>query len=253
MLIYGEGGNGKDTAIGTLARVLGPYFVVPHKSLLVKQHRDTHPTEKAALFRTRLAVAAEADSSAELSEAQVKELTGGDRLGARRLYENPWYFDPSHSLWLQTNHLPAIYGTDEGIWRRIRVMQWPAVFVGTDADLDLPERLAEELPGVLRWLIDGALAWQREGLSEPTAVTEASQEYRRAEDEVERFLEAKGYRIAEELVCASKQLMGDWAEWTENELGRRRGGQVLAKRLLQIGVAKDKRRPPHWHGIGRLT
>ena len=65
VLIYGEGGNGKGTAIGTLARVLGPYFVVPHKSLLMKQHRDTHPTEKAALFRTRLAVAAEADSSSD--------------------------------------------------------------------------------------------------------------------------------------------------------------------------------------------
>jgi len=96
----------------------------------MQQRTDTHSTEKAQLFRARLAVAAETEGSVKLAEASVKELTGGDRLSARRLYENPWHFNPTHSLWLQTNHLPEIAGTDEGIWRRVRVMRWPEHFDG---------------------------------------------------------------------------------------------------------------------------
>jgi putative DNA primase/helicase len=89
VLIYGRGRNGKGTAIDTLANMLGPYFVPPHKSLLLQLKHDSHSTEKAALFRIRLAVAAETESTIKLAEASVKELTGGDRLSARRLYENP--------------------------------------------------------------------------------------------------------------------------------------------------------------------
>jgi putative DNA primase/helicase len=253
VIVYGEGGNGKGTAIGTIAKVFGPYFVVPHKSLLVQQRHDAHPTEKAALFRARLAVAAETDSRSKLSEEQVKELTGGDRLSARRMYENPWQYDPTHSLWVQTNHLPEISGEDEGIWRRIRVMEWPATFLGGDADPELPDKLAEELPGVLNWMIEGALSWQRDGLQDPTAVTAASAAYRRDEDVLERFLDAKGYRTGPDLFVPSKKIMEDWVQWTEAEYGRRRAGKELARRLRGVDCTKDGRRPPHWHGIGKIA
>ena len=219
VLLHGDGGNGKGTAIDTLAKVLGPYFIVPHKSLLTLTRSDTHSTEKAALFRKRLAVAAETEGSVRLAEASVKELTGGDRLGAHRLYENPWWFDPTHTLWMQTNHLPEIAGTDEGIWRRVRVMDWPEHFTGDREDAALREKLADELPGILNWIIEGAIAWQAEGLAEPTAITEASTAYRQEQDQLSQFLEAMGYRLGDQHYCPSKQLQKDWAQWTEAELG----------------------------------
>jgi P4 family phage/plasmid primase-like protien len=251
VLLVGDGGNGKGTFIDTLAKALGPYFIVPHKSLLTLTRSDTHSTEKAALFRRRLAVAAETEGSVRLAEASVKELTGGDRLGARRLYENPWWFDPTHSLWMQTNHLPEIAGTDEGIWRRVRVMRWPEYFTGEREDSALREKLADELPGILNWIIEGAIAWQAEGLSEPAAITEASAAYRQEQDQLSRFLEAMEYRLGDQLWCPAKQLQQDWATWTEAELGRRLAGQALAQRLHALGLRKDARRPPSWHGIGK--
>jgi putative DNA primase/helicase len=242
--------NGKGTAIDTLANMLGPYFVPPHKSLLLQLKHDSHSTEKAALFRIRLAVAAETESTIKLAEASVKELTGGDRLSARRLYENPWQFSPTHSLWLQTNHLPEIAGSDEGIWRRLRVMLWPEQFAGEAEDTALKEKLAAELAGILNWAVEGALAWQVEGLAEPEAVTEASVQYRQDQDQLSRFMEAMGYQMGG--MVLSKELMQDWHEWTDAELGRSLGGQVLAKRLDAIGLSKSDGRPPIWRGISKL-
>ena len=217
----------------------------------MQQRTDTHSTEKAQLFRARLAVAAETEGSVKLAEASVKELTGGDRLSARRLYENPWHFNPTHSLWLQTNHLPEIAGTDEGIWRRVRVMRWPEHFDGDREDPTLKEQLSNELPGILNWVLHGAIAWQTDGLQEPQSVLDASDDYRRDEDQLSRFIDAMGYRLGGHLFCPSKQLMADWAGWTETELGRRRAGKELARRLRDIGLEKDNRRPPHWRGIGK--
>ena len=188
--------------------------------------------------------------SVKLAEAAVKELTGGDRLSARKMREDPWSFSPTHSMWLQTNHLPEISGTDDGIWRRVRVLRWPEKFDGDREDTTLRETLADELPGILNWIIEGAIAWQNEGLEEPAAVVEASAEYRQDQDQVAQFLDATGYQLGDGLHCLSKQLMQDWAQWTEDEYGRPVGGQVLAARLRTLGAIKDSRRPPSWRGIG---
>jgi putative DNA primase/helicase len=253
VLIYGGGGNGKGTAIGTLAKTLGRYFVVPDKSLLISSKKDGHPTAKASLFRARLAVAAETDRGSKLSEEQVKELTGGDRLGARRMYEDFWEFQPTHSLWLQTNHLPEVGGTDEGIWRRIRVLLWPNQFDGDKEDTALPETLATELPGILNWIIQGALDWQTHGLQEPESVRSESAAYRDAEDVVARFLEAAGYTAQPGARVKSKVLMDDWADWTSKELDKKRAGRELARRLRDLGYKKTNSRPPFWTGLGKAA
>ena len=41
---YGDGGNGKSKFHGAIQHVLGPYAMVPHKSLLVAQRHEQHPT-----------------------------------------------------------------------------------------------------------------------------------------------------------------------------------------------------------------
>lgn len=54
----------------------------------------THPTTRAGLFRRRFAHSGELPQAAWLDEAQVKELTGADRISARRMREDEWEFTP---------------------------------------------------------------------------------------------------------------------------------------------------------------
>lgn len=118
-IALGSGANSKSTITRVIADVFGEYAVVASRDLLLALKHDTHPTTKASLFRRRFAHSGELPHGARLDEAQVKELTGGDRIKARRMREDEWEFAPSHLLWLHANHRPMIEGTDDGIWRRV--------------------------------------------------------------------------------------------------------------------------------------
>jgi putative DNA primase/helicase len=249
ILIHGDGGNGKGTAIGALAKTFGPYFVIPDKSLLVTMQGDRHPTEKAALWRKRLAVAAETDHGARLAEAQVKELTGGDQLQARRMYENPWKFWPTHSLWLQTNELPEVEDMGHGVWRRVRVMDWPAHFLAQDADPELSEKLEHELEGILSWIVRGAVAWSTHGLAEPDAVVKATKAYKSSQDLTEQFFEHEGIITGKGLFARAADVNRRWGDWTEQTLGKRRSGQEIKRRLKSAGYTHSGGRGPNYHGF----
>jgi putative DNA primase/helicase len=126
---HGTGGNGKGKFFGQLMHVLGDFAVVPHKSLIVRQRNEQRETVVAQFYGTRLAVAAETSKDDRLDEEKIKALTGGDRLSARRLCEDRWHLDPTHSLHLHTNHRPVVRGTDEGIWRRVNLVPWEQSFL----------------------------------------------------------------------------------------------------------------------------
>lgn len=255
---YGLGANGKGTFVRALLNVLGDYAGVAHLSLLVQQKHSEHDTVKADLFRKRLAVASETERRVKLREASVKNLTGGDRITARRMREDPWEFDPTHSIWLQTNHLPEIAGRDRGIWRRIRVVKWEAVFEGEDADPHLDERLEEEAPGILRWLVEGCLHWQAIGLDEPEAVIRETLDYRRSEDTLARFQADVGLTFDRELEIRAgelQQLLTDWASEEGVSPPRQEIGDWLRehdceKKQKRVTVDGQTKRPRFWIGVG---
>ena len=200
--------------------VLGDYFVTPDMSLIVqdKYGGGRHNTERVALFRKRLAVAVETDRREHLNEAQVKNLTGNDRINGRRLYEDPWEFDPTHSLWLQTNYLPEIQGRDGGIWSRIRVVPWVATFRGTNReDTNLDDKLRTEAAGILNWLVEGCLLWQAHGLNEPSQVVAATAYYRDAEDILGRFATDTGLDFYTGARVTIKQLRTHLESWCRDE------------------------------------
>ncbi len=109
--------------------LLGPdYASKADRTLLMLQRHETHPTSVADLFGKRFVAAVETGEGRRLNEPLVKELTGGDRITARRMREDFWQFDPSHKIWLATNHRPVIRGTDEGIWRRLKLIPFTVQF-----------------------------------------------------------------------------------------------------------------------------
>ena len=164
---YGTGGNGKGKFHGAIMNALGPYAVVPHKSLLVAEKHEQHATVVASLFRARCAVASETKARCTLNEEMIKNLTGGDRLGARRIREDEWWFNPSHTMILSTNYEPVIKGTDNGIWRRVRLVPWKVTIQKEDEDPDLADKLKAESSGILNWIIEGARIFLKEGWEVP--------------------------------------------------------------------------------------
>lgn len=84
-------------------------------------------------------------------------LSCGGHLSARA----EWFeFEPEFTPWLATNHRPEIWGTDIGIWSRLRLVPFAVTIPEADRDRDLPEKLREELPGILAWAVRGCLDWQ---------------------------------------------------------------------------------------------
>jgi putative DNA primase/helicase len=188
--LHGDGANGKSTFCETVLRLLGPdYAMKAAPDLLMTKRGESHPTERADLFGKRFVACVETEEGRRMAEALTKELTGGDRVRARRMREDFWEFTPTHHVWLVGNHKPAVVGTDHGIWRRIKLIPFQVVIPEAQQDKKLGAKLAGELPGILNWALAGCLEWQRGGMREPAVVRAATGEYSAEMDQVGRFLD----------------------------------------------------------------
>lgn len=253
-ILWGPGANGKSTFVETVAHVFGDYASVAPPSLLLKSINQRHPTEFACLHGRRLVTAAETPEQGQLNESVVKAITGGDRITTRRLYEDFWVFDPTHKLFLQTNHKPQISGTDDGIWRRIRFIAFDVTIPEEERDPELGEQLREEAPGILNQLLEGCQRWQRDGLTPPTAVRSATLEYRSSEDVLGCFIEEVTINAPGEVV--EVQVLYDAYEaWCKEEGAHSVTKRTLTGMLKLRGWKRDRqnvgpgRRSYVWIGI----
>ena len=189
-IAYGTGRNGKNTVLDPIAKVLHDYAATCDPKILLRTGKNEHPTALANLFGRRQVVTDEVDEGEQLAEALVKRLTGNPRMSARFICKDTFEFDVTFKIWMPVNAKPEIKGRDEGIWSRIRLIPFEVFFPQEKRIKKLAKMLVkEEGEGILAWLIEGYLEWQRDGLSEPKKVLEAVKEYRAEQDVVTAFLE----------------------------------------------------------------
>jgi putative DNA primase/helicase len=155
---HGAGANGKTTMLRTVQRILGD--CATQASTDVVTAADARPTGIARLQGARMVVASELDDGRRLAEATVKALTGGDRQTARMMRQDFFEFDPTWTFWLSANHRPIIKGTDQGIWRRVKLIPFNVIIPPDQQDRDLGAKLEAEAPGILNWALSGCLDWQ---------------------------------------------------------------------------------------------
>jgi P4 family phage/plasmid primase-like protien len=156
-LLHGGGANGKSTLINVLEQLLGDYAKQAAPDLLTARAGDRHPTEIADLRGSRLLATVETGEGRRLAENLVKQMTGGDKLKGRYMRRDFIEFMPEFKLWLASNHLPQIRGTDGGIWRRIRLIPFLETIADHEKDPTLPEKLQAEASGILAWAVRGCL------------------------------------------------------------------------------------------------
>jgi len=187
--LYGKGANGKSTFIEAVMNLLGAYSKHTRPETFMMKKEAGSSNDIADLDGVRMVAAVELEEGRRLAEVLTKQVSGGDTLKARYLFQEYFEFKPQFKLWLCGNHKPKIRGTDHAIWRRIRLIPWCVTIPDDRQDRDLPSKLKAEWPGILAWAVRGCREWQMEGLSKPDAVIAATADYRKEMDVLGDFFD----------------------------------------------------------------
>jgi putative DNA primase/helicase len=233
---YGGGMNGKGVFHHTIARVLGEYANTASDLLFFVHKGDGgHPTSVASLLGMRFVLCSEVPADKRFNEPLIKGLTGGDAVRTRRLYENEWDLHPTAKLFFCGNHKPAIKGTDDGIWRRVRLIPWTVKIPAHEADPQLETKLEAELPGILAWAVRGCAEWRDRGLGDAPAVAAATAEYREESDPFAEFFRARCV-FAPDAKVTRAALRREYEQWCGSIGSMPLGAKKLAEGLRRCGV-----------------
>lgn len=255
---YGGGRNGKSTFLQTIRSVMQEHAcAAPRNMLFEDKSGNRHPCELAVLHGKRIAICAEIGEGITLDEAKVKDLTGGDTISVRRMREDFWDMTPTHTLLIAGNHKPTVKGCDLGIWRRIRLIPWEVTISDEEVDKDLPQKLASEAEGILRWCVEGCLEWRRIGLAEPQAVLDMTNEYRQESDTLGEFFRFH-CKFDPDGRISNRALREKYEEWCKESgtypLGARTIDRYLTERkCVKVPVRDQGAARRGWAGVRLLT
>jgi P4 family phage/plasmid primase-like protien len=252
---YGKGANGKSTFFSCLKILLGDLMTtVPIAALLASKSDNNFDYHKASMEGKRVVLTDEIPEGRKLAEGQIKGLTGGDDINARRPYEQPYTFRPTHKLWLMGNHKPEIRGTDEGIWRRVHMIPFlvtipPHERIPRD---EVTARFAAEAAGILNWAIRGLLEYRDIGLCPPPEVVAATAEYREESDQFGTFLTECTVKSVTAR-CKAGSLGKCYTTWCEQngEIPRYQGTRQIRRVMIDRGfhVELDRDKHPEIWGL----
>jgi len=233
-LHHGTGRNGKSTTLELLSYLMGSYAgPAPSELLLATDRGPEVERQVASLAGRRLVTTREVAQGRRLNEVAVKSLTGGDTIQGRHIYGSPFTLRPTWKLHVACNHRPVVHGTDNGIWRRLLLVPWNQRFEGARDDKRLGEKLRAELPGILNWMVAGAVRWQAEGLAPPERVTVATAGYATENDTIGRWLEERTL-TGRQYVAEANAIYRDYTAWCEG-----RGERVMS--LTALGLELERR------------
>jgi len=188
---YGTGGNGKGIYKEMLDWMLHSYARAANIDTFTDQRFTRHSSEIAYFQGARMVTSTEPPEGARWAEGRIKAMTGGDPITANHMHQNPFTFAPLFKLLFTGNFKPQLNSVDEAIRRRLYLIPFEYTVTAEKKDLDLPDKIREPevAGGILHWMIEGCIEWQKTMLKPPKRVIYATSEYLESEDRIGRFLE----------------------------------------------------------------
>jgi putative DNA primase/helicase len=226
-----------------LTACLGDYHKTSPIETFTASNADRHPTDLAGLRGARLVTSVETEEGRRWAESKIKSLTGGDRIAARFMRQDFFEFTPFFKLLVAGNHKPGLRSVDKAIRRRFYLVPFTVTIPVDERDPTLGEQLKAELPGILSWLIQGCLEWQKRGLDAPAVVRDATAAYLEAEDALAAWIEDAGEHDPNAWE-STNVLYRSWKTWSDRS-GEHAGSlkkfsQRLEDRGDSFGIRKGR-------------
>ena len=176
---------------------------------------EQHPTDLAKLAGARLVVAQETQKGRRWDEVKIKAITGGDTISAQFMRQDFFDFVPTFKIFVTGNYKPTLSAVDEAMHRRLLLVPFNVQIPKDERDPKLLEKLKTEWPAILRWAIEGCLAWQGLGLAPPASVLEATEQYFAEQDVLKQWLDECTTDGGPLAFTRTKELFASWKTWAE--------------------------------------
>ena len=261
LFVYGPARSGKSTFLGALQATLGDDYAhtCDFEAFLKRKPTGGPKDDLANMAGKRLVVSIETDDGARLAEGLIKQLTGGDRVRARRLYANSFEFLPQFKLFLAANDRPKARDDDDALWERILEVPFPNTIPREERNPEVKEALCDPArsgAAILAWAVSGCLAWQRDGLQVPEVVELSTAAYRDSMNPLGDFIGERCI-LAPEAWVPSAALFDAYRTWAQEQgLRHTMTAKQVGEKLRGMGCEQERAGQPQqrgWRGIGLLA
>lgn len=255
----GSGANGKSKMVELVQSAFGDYYGTLPITLLTQKRADCIAANPH-MSRTkgkRFLVLQEPDTKTQLNVGLMKEITGGDTLTARPLYEQPFEFKPQFKCAIVANDIPAINPDDEAVWRRLRVAQHESKFVHNPdpsnpkefkRDNELGKKLKKWAEPFVWLLLQYYKKYLLEGIEEPEEVTKYTQEYQRVQDHIAQFIQDRiEYTENQFDVIRLHETFDEYKQWAKDSFSK-----FTPKNKAEFKVLIDKKLNSNFFNPRRL-
>ena len=267
MILIGVGANGKGTMLDLLSLAFEAYYgTVPITLLTQKRKGSSNATpELADKQNVRALGMQETEPDDKLHVSFMKELTGQDKIMARPLYGDPFYYTPQFKIMIACNALPEIDSDDNGTWRRIMVIDFTQVFTSRPNPNNKNERkaklgLRERLPFLkeaFMWMLINIYfpIYKEKGLDTltPERVLLATNKYKKNSNIYEEFIQ-NNYEITNNMddKVLKEVVIETFKEWSTKMYNHKK--DITVKKLTAyIENSKMKIGKTYVHGIKFVT
>lgn len=250
--LYGPGGNGKSVFINTISGIIGDYAMTATMDTFASRRHSSIPSDIAMMRGARLVTASETAEGEKWDQQRIAQLTGSDAITARFLRQEFFTFRPQFTLMFVGNHKPSLGSVDDAMRRRFNIIPFtvkPAV-----PDRHLEDRLRAEWPAILRWMIDGCLDWQANGLLRPAIVSEATQDYFEDQNTLQQWLDQecevdfRNFHLCE----PSALLFSSWSKYAKSCGDDPGNARTFKASMDKLGFKFKKDRSGRWFHFVRL-
>jgi P4 family phage/plasmid primase-like protien len=253
----GDGENGKDTAFGVIAHVMGTYWQnVNFMTFAETKNHSEHRNDLASLAgAVRMVTSCESSDGHSLDEGVIKQVTGCSPVTCRQILGKPFTYMPQYKMWFMSNYEPVIKGNDWGIWRRVKKIPWNYTIKPEEKDPNFVEKLKAEAPGILNWMLAGLRKYIALGCKLPPckAVEDATAQYRKDMDIVGRFASER-LAIQPTATALGAEIYRVYVEWCRANghlpLGSRRFFTEFKKRYAGKIKWRDANKGVLYEGVG---
>lgn len=171
---------GKSVFVTTLTDLAQGYGVQPSPTALTKENGVNYEQEK--LRGKRFVGVSEPSIGSKLDDTFCKQVTGGDIVNTRTLYQAGSGWVAQCVMFIASNHTVQLNTRDQAFLERLCFIKFPHQFFDASEadefephikDPDLERKLKEEHEGILQWVTYGMYYFLTRGVDKPTSVKKA--------------------------------------------------------------------------------